>query len=241
MKTCYTLNSTAEDVAETVDTLYKLGFKGFMTDYPEDKCLVLWCDGEFTTVKEHEPEGGSTCVDVNKVYSNSEEFLEVLKKELLNLPKEEEMTNVTVSLEQTNTKLSISELTDLIHKGNVKAGWWGLHSEDGSVLDLAEMIRNPKSLLEERFAMALVAEKLCLTHSEISEGMEGLRKNLMDDKLPHRSMLEVELADAVIRTIDLCGALGLDLEGAIFEKLAFNKVRPDHKVENRLKENGKKF
>ena len=233
--TRYTLNSTAEIIKETVKVLFDLGLEGFGIGVgdEDDKCLVLWCDRTFTTTYTHEPEGGSTMVDVNKVYDNAEEFLEVIKKELLNLPKEKEM--------QTNTKLSISELTDLIHTGNVKAGWWGLHSEDGSVLDLAEMIRNPKSLLEERFAMALVAEKLCLTHSEISEGMEGLRKNLMDDKLPHRSMLEVELADAVIRTIDLCGALGLDLEGAIFEKLAFNKVRPDHKVENRLKENGKKF
>ena len=82
---------------------------------------------------------------------------------------------------------------------------------------------------------------LCLIHSEISEAMEGHRKNLMDDKLPHRSMLEVELADAVIRICDMCGGLGLDLEGAIYEKLEYNKNRADHKIENRLSENGKKF
>ena len=63
----------------------------------------------------------------------------------------------------------------------------------------------------------------------------------MDDKLPHRSMLEVELADAVIRICDMCGGLGLDLEGAIYEKLEYNKNRADHKLENRLSENGKKF
>ena len=82
---------------------------------------------------------------------------------------------------------------------------------------------------------------LCLIHSEISEAMEGHRKNLMDDKLPHRSMLEVELADAVIRICDMAGGLGLDLDGAINEKLEFNKNRADHKIENRLTENGKKF
>jgi len=86
-----------------------------------------------------------------------------------------------------------------------------------------------------------VPEKLCLIHSEVSEGMEGFRKNLMDDKLPHRSMLEVELADTVIRCFDLAGGLGLDLGGAIAEKLQFNASREDHKIENRLKENGKKF
>ena len=54
-------------------------------------------------------------------------------------------------------------------------------------------------------------------------------------------MLEVELADAVIRICDICGGLGLDLEGAIYEKLEYNKNRADHKIENRLSENGKKF
>ena len=80
-----------------------------------------------------------------------------------------------------------------------------------------------------------------LVVSEVAEAMEGYRKNLMDDKLPHRSMVEVELADVIIRVFDLAGAMKLDLGGAIEEKLNFNKIRPDHKIENRLKDNGKKF
>ena len=58
--------------------------------------------------------------------------------------------------------------------------------------------------------------------------MEGHRKNLMDDKLPHRLAIEVELADAVIRIADLGGALGLNLGMAIAEKMAFNASRVDH-------------
>lgn len=86
-----------------------------------------------------------------------------------------------------------------------------------------------------------VPELLCLIHSEVSEAMEGHRKNLMDDKLPHRKMLEVELADAAIRIFDMAGGMGLDLAGAIAEKLAYNAQRADHKIENRKGENGKKF
>jgi hypothetical protein len=71
--------------------------------------------------------------------------------------------------------------------------------------------------------------------------MEGDRKNLMDDKLPHRPMREVELADAVIRIFDLAGAYGMDIAGAIVEKMAFNAVRPDHKIENRVAEGGKEY
>jgi NTP pyrophosphatase (non-canonical NTP hydrolase) len=86
-----------------------------------------------------------------------------------------------------------------------------------------------------------VPEMLCLIHSEISEAMEGHRKNQMDDKLPHRKMIEVELADAMIRILDLAGGLDLDLGGALAEKLAFNTKRADHKLENRAKEGGKAY
>jgi NTP pyrophosphatase (non-canonical NTP hydrolase) len=87
----------------------------------------------------------------------------------------------------------------------------------------------------------LTPTKLLLAISEITEAMEGHRKDLMDDKLPHRPMIECELADAVIRIGDLGKALNLDVGGAIAEKMEFNKTRPDHKVENRRKHSGKKY
>lgn len=94
------------------------------------------------------------------------------------------------------TKLRIQQIRDRIadiHARNVAAGWWA----------------DPKtgeSLKGKRPALQLLA----LVHSEVSEGLEGLRKNLMDDKLPDRPMIEVELADAEIRTYDFMG--GFDLE-----------------------------
>jgi NTP pyrophosphatase (non-canonical NTP hydrolase) len=117
------------------------------------------------------------------------------------------------------------------HGAAASAGWW----TNGGI-DLAAECR-----AGTRFGKALVAEKLCLIHSEISEAMEGHRKGLQDDKLPHRPMIEVELADAVIRIADLAGALGLDLGGAIAEKMAFNRTREDHQLENRLKFGGKSY
>lgn len=84
-------------------------------------------------------------------------------------------------------------------------------------------------------------ELLCLIHSEISEAMEGERKGLMDDKLPHRRMAEVELVDAMIRIFDYAGAHGYDLEGAYQEKRAYNAQRADHNHEARLAAGGKKW
>ena len=86
-----------------------------------------------------------------------------------------------------------------------------------------------------------VGEMLCLVHSEISEAMEGHRKNLQDDKLPHRKMFEVELVDAMIRIFDIGAGLGLDLEGAYQEKMAYNAKRADHTIEARLAANGKRY
>ena len=86
-----------------------------------------------------------------------------------------------------------------------------------------------------------VGELLALVHSEISEALEGHRKNLKDDKLPHRPMFEVELADTIIRIFDIAGGLGLDLGGAYEEKLAYNAQRADHQRESRLAANGKKY
>ena len=86
-----------------------------------------------------------------------------------------------------------------------------------------------------------VGEKLMLIVTEVGEGMEGHRKLMMDDHLPTRTMLEVELADAVIRILDLAGGLGLDIGGAIAEKLVYNGTRADHQIKNRRAIGGKKF
>lgn len=69
-------------------------------------------------------------------------------------------------------------------------------------------------------------EKIVLVHCELSEAIEGHRKNEMDSHLTNRKSVEVELADACIRIFHIAEAMGMDLEGAIVEKLAYNKLRP---------------
>jgi NTP pyrophosphatase (non-canonical NTP hydrolase) len=84
-------------------------------------------------------------------------------------------------------------------------------------------------------------ELLALIHSEVSECLEGERKDLMDDKLPHRKMAEVELADILIRVFDYAAGFGYDLQGAFEEKMAYNAKREDHTHEARKIAGGKQF
>jgi NTP pyrophosphatase (non-canonical NTP hydrolase) len=84
-------------------------------------------------------------------------------------------------------------------------------------------------------------EMIALIHSELSEALEGVRKSKMDEHLPHRKSEEVEMADAVIRIADYCGGRGLDLGGALADKMLYNQRRADHKPAARLADDGKKF
>lgn len=121
---------------------------------------------------------------------------------------------------QYNMARMVNDLAEVVHEANQK--WW--HD-----LETGEPI-------ERNFG-----ELIALAHSELSEALEGHRKSLMDDKLPHRPMVEVELADTVIRILDTARGLGLDLGGAMAEKMHFNATRIDHTHEHRKTENGKKY
>ena len=94
--------------------------------------------------------------------------------------------------------VQMHKLSKIIHADNRK--WW-VDLNTGIVKD-----RN-------------VAEMLMLIVSEVAEAMEGDRKGLMDDKLPHRKMLEVELADAIIRALDLGAGMGQECADVVDDRL----------------------
>lgn len=116
---------------------------------------------------------------------------------------------------------SLNVLTAICHTRARNAGWY--KNKDGSEKGIN------------------AGERMMLMVSEIGEAMEAHRKSKLDDHLPYREGVEVEFADAVIRIFDEAGRLGLDLGGAIVDKLQYNAKREDHKPENRFKEGGKAY
>lgn len=88
--------------------------------------------------------------------------------------------------------MDLIKLQNDIHKQNKSMGWWD----------------------EPRPFSTFV----CLFHSELSEAMEGDRKGLMDDHLPHYEMFWVELADFAIRCMDYLGSMC----GSGYDDLYFN-------------------
>lgn len=83
-----------------------------------------------------------------------------------------------------------------IHQDNINAGWWKIEPGTGNTL--------PRN----------IGEMLALVHSEISEADYGAMSGAMDDKLPHRCMVEVELADVAIRVLDILGYYQCDMTAA---------------------------
>ena len=143
---------------------------------------------------------------------------------------------------------TINDLSKLIYKHNSEVGWWDDLDLKRGLLDrilkndnLSEDTKSEVLDSINTFINLIITQKLALIYSEISEALEGLRKDLKDDHLPQYDMFAVELADALIRILDLAGAFNIPIGNIMMEKWEYNTKRVDHTREHRSGTNGKKF
>lgn len=125
---------------------------------------------------------------------------------------------------QNEVEAQVNGLVACCHSLAEEAGWWTCLQSGQSTKFTAN-----------------IPEKLMLIVSEVAEAMEGLRKDLMDDHIPEKTMFEMELADVLIRVCDLAGSQEINLGEAVALKLAYNASRADHQLANRVANGGKKF
>lgn len=122
-------------------------------------------------------------------------------------------------LNMISTMNKLNELASAIHKSNVERGFYEHDRNHGEII--------------------------ALIHSELSEALEADRKGIradsgdLDDLMSCsdrvfkpkfeatiKDTLEDELADAVIRILDMCAYLGIDIDAHIALKMRYNSMRP---------------
>ena len=100
--------------------------------------------------------------------------------------------------------MSVNDMGSEFHRLSVDKGWW-----DGG--------RN-------------VGELLMLVNCELSEAMEEYRDGSQMDEVyfvnGKPEGFPVEIADALIRLLDICDAFSIDIDRAVDLKHEYNKTRP---------------
>lgn len=118
----------------------------------------------------------------------------------------------------------LTQLAKDINKDVRKKGFW--EQMDFSIETTRDQVKFIG--LSKYVKDAFIAQKLALVHTEVSEAVEALRKDgyeLNGYGLFEKDSFADELADSIIRILDLCGELDIDIQKQIDWKLAKNKER----------------
>ena len=106
--------------------------------------------------------------------------------------------------------MQINQLQKQVHELAVKKGWCDSQKWYARLLrKIGIRIRVKRS----------IPELLALIHCELSEALQEYRKGNM-------KKFREEIADAVIRILNMCGEWDINLQEEILKKHNFNKTRP---------------
>jgi NTP pyrophosphatase (non-canonical NTP hydrolase) len=118
--------------------------------------------------------------------------------------------------------MNLTEFSKEIHAGNAARGFYDVprtfpHLAMLVVSELSEAVeadRNGKRCAPERLARVQKSHDMA-AQQLFKVAFEADVKDTMED----------EIADTIIRLLDLCGYLGIDIDGHVRAKLAYNATR----------------
>lgn len=128
---------------------------------------------------------------------------------------------------------SINQLRDEIHEIAKSKGFWDKPREIGTLLmlcvsELAEAMeadRNESYCQMERFNRILVSSRIINNDPTYTGEITRDQAWAVNFETCIKDTFEDELADTVIRILDLCGAKGIDIEKHIELKMKYNATR----------------
>lgn len=123
--------------------------------------------------------------------------------------------------------MNINELAKDVHENAVAHGWWETSPTIPEVLclihaELSEALEEYRDGNPLVYGTCALAPEHCkysgvCDRTDIPEGIDGPCKP---------EGIAVELADVILRTLDLMAALGVDVDAVVMAKHSYNKGRP---------------
>lgn len=112
---------------------------------------------------------------------------------------------------------TLNKLRDEIHEYAINKGFWDNQRETGTLLMLcvSELAEAMEADRKDRYADLELIEKDKENFIDFKWSFENSIKDTFED----------ELADTIIRILDLCGAKGIDIEKHIELKMKYNATR----------------